>query len=299
VLLVLICVALIAVMPWLLRRPAALAVVVIATGAWILHPPTPGWPPDGWVMVACDVGQGDALVLNSGSGSAVVVDTGPEPVAVDRCLDGLEVDAVALVVLTHPHADHIDGLTGVADGRPIGAVAVAAGAADDTAYSTVTTWADDHDVPVHELAYASSGSVGQVTWTVLGPDPTRVDSSGSEAAINDASVVLSARIRGASLLLTGDVETPSQQTLLAWGEVLQSDVLKVPHHGSADQDPEFLRAVGAPLAVVSVGADNDYGHPAPETLDLLSDGGAMVTRTDEAGDVAIVVDDGALAVATR
>jgi competence protein ComEC len=299
-LLVLICVALIAVMPWLLRRPVALAVVVIATGAWILHPPTPGWPPDGWVMVACDVGQGDALVLNSGSGSAVVVDTGPEPVPVDRCLDGLDVDTVDLVVLTHPHADHIDGLTGVADGRPIGAVAVAAGAADDTAYYSVTTWAGENDVPMHELAYASSGSVGQVAWTVLGPDPARVDfASEAEDAVNDASVVLSVRTQGVSLLLTGDVETPSQQALLAWGDVLRSDVLKVPHHGSADQDPEFLRAVGAQLAVVSVGADNDYGHPAPETLDELSDGGSMVTRTDQAGDVAIVVDDGELAVATR
>ena len=299
-LLVVICVALIAAMPWLLRRPVALVIAVIATGVWILHPPTPGWPPDDWVMVACDVGQGDALVLNSGAGSAVVVDTGPEPAAVDRCLDGLDVDAVALVVLTHPHADHIDGLAGVGDGRPIGALALASGMSDDPAYSPVTAWTEAHNVPIHELAYGSTGSVGPLSWAVLGPDPGLAASVGSDEAINDGSVVLSVRTRGVALLLTGDVETSAQQSLLAWGpQVLRSDVLKVPHHGSADQDPEFLQTVGPRLAVVSVGADNDYGHPSPQTLHLLADEGAVVARTDESGGIAVVVDGGELGVVTR
>jgi competence protein ComEC len=73
----------------------------------------------------------------------------------------------------------------------------------------------------------------------------------------------------------------------------------VPHHGSADQDPDFLRAVDPRLAVVSVGADNDYGHPAPETVDVLDDGGAAIVRTDESGDVAIVVRGGELTTVTR
>jgi competence protein ComEC len=164
----------------------------------------------------------------------------------------------------------------------------------------VVTWTQEHDVPIHELAYGTTGSVGPLAWTVLGPDPGLVASDGSDEAINDGSVVLSVRTRGVSLLLTGDVETSAQQSLLAWGpEVLRSDVLKVPHHGSADQDPEFLRTVGARLAVVSVGAHNDYGHPAPETLDLLTDQGAVVERTDESGDIAVVVDGGELGVVTR
>lgn len=300
VVLVLICVAMVAALPWLLRRPLALGLGALAMGVWIAYPPTPGWPPDGWVMVACDVGQGDALVLDAGAGSAVVVDTGPEPVAVDRCLDGLDVDTIALVMLTHPHADHIDGLTGVASGRPVGAVAVAAGAADDAAFSDVIDWATTQAVPIHELAYASSGSVGTLTWTVLGPDPSRADLIDSGADVNDSSVVLSVRAGGVTLLLTGDVETPSQQALLAWGpDVLRSDVLKVPHHGSADQDPEFLRAVDPRLAVVSVGADNDYGHPAPDTLGLLADSGAVIARTDDSGDIAVVVDHGDLRSVNR
>ena len=76
-------------------------------------------------------------------------------------------------------------------------------------------------------------------------------------------------------------------------------MLKVPHHGSASQDPEFLAASDPELAVVSVGADNDYGHPNPYLLAALAEGGAEVARTDQDGDVAVVVDDGALAVVTR
>ena len=74
--------------------------------------PSPGWPPDGWVLVACDVGQGDALVLAGAPGTAVVVDAGPDPPAIDRCLRRLGVDRVPIVLLTHLHADHVEGLPG-------------------------------------------------------------------------------------------------------------------------------------------------------------------------------------------
>jgi competence protein ComEC len=299
--LVVLCVAIAVVTPWLLSRPGLVALCLVAAGVWIVQPGSPGWPPDGWVMVACDVGQGDALVLAAGAGSVVVVDTGPEPALVDRCLDELDVATVALVVLTHPHADHVGGLEGVGDDRPVGGLAVAAGVADDAAYTEVAGWADDHGVAVHGLAYGSTGSVADVEWTVLGPTPTLAAAAdGSEESLNDSSVVMSVRSRGITVLLTGDAEPPAQAALMQWGpQALQADVLKVPHHGSADQDPTFLRAVGARLAVVSVGADNDYGHPAPETLDVLSDSGAVVARTDESGDVAVVVRDGELTTVTR
>ena len=111
--------------PRLLRRPVGgvgcCCVLVVAV---LVRPPTPGWPPEGWVLVACDVGQGDALVVRAGPGSGVVVDAGPDPAAVDRCLDRLAIERVPLLVLTHFHADHVDGLSGVLDGRSVGAVEV-------------------------------------------------------------------------------------------------------------------------------------------------------------------------------
>lgn len=100
------------------------------------------------------------------------------------------------------------------------------------------------------------------------------------------------------ILLTGDVEPPSQLALARAWPGLAVDVVKVPHHGSRFQDLDWLLGTGASIAVVSAGADNDYGHPAAETLAALDGTGAEVLRTDTDGDVAVVVEEGVLAVAT-
>jgi competence protein ComEC len=115
------------------------------------------------------------------------------------------------------------------------------------------------------------------------------------------SVVLLVEVRGLRLLLTGDAELELQQALLAelGAGRLRADILKVPHHGSAFQEPGFLDAVSPAVALVPVGAGNSYGHPHPAPLAHLTRGGARVLRTDTDGDVAAVVRDGALAVVTR
>jgi competence protein ComEC len=123
-------------------------------------------------------------------------------------------------------------------------------------------------------------------------------SEGSPA--NNASVVLLVQVRGVRILAAGDVEPEAQELLAEELPGLRVDVLKVPHHGSRYQDPAWLTSLGARLAVVSVGEDNDYGHPARSTLDLLRAGGAAVARTDQRGDLAVVVDDsGALRMVSR
>ena len=106
-------------------------------------------------------------------------------------------------------------------------------------------------------------------------------------------------VAGVRLLLTGDVEPPGQQALLAGGRDLRADVLKLPHHGSARQDPAFFAATGARVAIASAGADNDYGHPAPRTLRLAESLQMTVLRTDQQGAVAITVRDGRLVAATQ
>ncbi|MEV0332621.1 ComEC/Rec2 family competence protein [Nocardia sp. NPDC050717] len=98
------------------------AIVLVPVRLW--HP---GWPPDGWILAMCDVGQGDGLALSVGPGAAVVIDTGPDPRAMRRCLDRLRIDTIPLLVLTHPHADHIDGLAGAVRGRTADAIATAPG----------------------------------------------------------------------------------------------------------------------------------------------------------------------------
>ena len=119
------------------------------------------------------------------------------------------------------------------------------------------------------------------------------------SAENNASLVLLVDVGGTRLLLTGDVEPPAQQALLGSGVDLRAHVLKVPHHGSRYQDPDFLTAIGAQLAVISVGADNDYGHPAAETIALLERVRTRVERTDIDGDIAIVSTASGLSVASR
>jgi competence protein ComEC len=105
-------------------------------------------------------------------------------------------------------------------------------------------------------------------------------------------------VHGIRLLLSGDAEREEQGDILATAANLRVDVLKVAHHGSENQDPAYIFATGAPLAVISVGADNLYGHPAPQTLALLKQLGAQTYRTDQSGDIAVVDQAGQLSIVT-
>lgn len=270
---------------------AGLAVVVLLPWG------RPGWPPPGWVMVACDVGQGDGLVLRAGSDSAVVVDVGPDPRLMDRCLDRLGVRAVPTVVLTHFHLDHVGGLAGVLAGRRVGEVVVTDLAAPADQVDAVRALCAQRHLPIRLGRYLEEDEVGELRWQFLAPHgDTPAD---SDSPPNDASLVMLASTRGVSLLMMGDEEGPSQARLRRGFPDLHADVLKVAHHGSSRQDPALLANLGARLAVISVGADNDYGHPAASTLSLLRQEGMTVTRTDQDGDVAVVVaTDGSLRVAT-
>jgi competence protein ComEC len=281
--------------PRLLRRPATAGLTCAAlalplgwqtvvdhtpVGSWLGR----GWPPPGWVLVVCDVGQGDGLVLNAGGGAAVVVDTGPEPQAMGQCLDRLRVERVPLVVLTHFHADHVDGLPAVLDGRPVGEVDVTGDA--DPAYGASEVARETRAAGVAErvLAWGETRTVGQLRLQTLWPPPDLVADDP-----NDASIVLLVQVRGLRLLLSGDVEPSAQERLASTWPGLRADVLKVPHHGSGYQDVDWLRSLGARAALISVGVDNDYGHPAPQTLAALRADGMTVHRTDLSGDLAVSV----------
>ena len=302
-LLTMLCLAIVMLTPRLLgRRSTGLACCGLMVVAVLVRVPTPGWPPAGWLMVACDVGQGDGLVLNTGiPHTAVVVDAGPEPRPMDRCLDGLGIERVPLVVLTHFHADHVNGLPGLFDGRQVGQVWVTRLQDPPEGVSLVRGATTRAGLQTEPAPYAETRRIGDLTLEPIWPlpdSPTVGPGDGSTA--NNASVVMLARIRGVRLFLGGDVEPEGQQRLATALPGLHVDVLKVPHHGSRYQDLPFLQSLRARLAVISVGADNDYGHPAPETVAGLAATGAQVLRTDRDGSVAVVERDGRLsAVTTR
>ena len=286
--------------PRLLARPLPTILLCVVTGVVVVVRPAAAFAPSGWLVVVCDVGQGDAVVLRAGEASAVVVDVGPDPVAVDTCLSDLGVEHVPLVVLTHFHADHVDGLAGVLEGRQVDRVVTSPLLDPPEAVAAVSELAGAAGAEVGVASYAATERVGEVALQSLAPvDSTPRDGPGDGSTANDQSVVLLAEVGGVRVLLPGDLEPPGQAALARALPDLAVDVLKVPHHGSRHQDLDLLTGLGAELALVPVGADNDYGHPDAGLLTALEAAGARVLRTDTDGPLAVVVRDGEAVGLTR
>lgn len=280
--------------PRLLERPLPTIAMCLVTGVAVVgRLPSTTFAPAGWVLVVCDVGQGDALVLRAGEASAVVVDVGPDPVAVDTCLSDLGVQHVPLVVLTHFHADHVEGLAGVLEGRQVDRVVTSPLLDPPEAVAAVSGLVAAAGAEAGVAPYAAAERVGEVTLQSLAPvDSAPREGPGDGSTANDQSVVLLAEVGGVRVLLPGDLEPPGQAALARALPDLAVDVLKVPHHGSRHQDLDLLTGLGAELALVPVGADNDYGHPDPGLLAALEGAGARVLRTDTDGPLAVVLHDG-------
>lgn len=295
------CVGLVLVMPRLLHRgwPAAGAALLLVVV--LLSPPSPpGWPPPDWSVVFCDVGQGDATLLRVGPRAAALVDAGPDPPRLRACLDGLGVDSVPLVVLTHFHADHITGIAAAVDGRHT--TTMAASSATSPAGGRAVVERAASGIGLTTIGPGSGLRVGELSIEVLATRPTTVSAGadeGESSAENDGSLVMRASLGGLRVLLAGDVQEDGQRAALATGADLSADLLLVPHHGSGHQLPEFLAASRAAVAVFSVGLDNDYGHPAVRTQRAVQGLGMQVARTDQQGSIAVSGSPGALVLTSQ
>ncbi len=296
------CLLLASAMPTLLRRwwfvlPAALILV-----AALLRPAFhAGWPPSGWLVMACDVGQGDATLIRAGEGQAVLVDTGPEPASLLACLDQAGVATIPMLVLTHYHADHIGGLEGLLRSRRVGVVLVSPTASPARTAAGVADAAARAGVSVQTARPGEVLSVGEVRWETLAAGEAsegQPAGNGESSAENNSSVVARATVAGLSVLVTGDVEPEAQDAIVARSTDVRATVLKVAHHGSGRQSPAFLAATGARIALIEVGKGNDYGHPALKTLRALEGLGMRVMRTDESGAIALSTRDGGVGVVT-
>jgi len=287
-------------LPLLWRRRWLSITVAIALLAVCLRPlAQPGWPPPGWLVVSCDVGQGDATLIRAGPDAAIVIDTGPDTHHVDRCLDELGITVVPWLVLTHPHADHISGVAGVLGGREVDRLLLPATNTGAPGWRDVSAAAPGvMHVPAAPGVVVSAG---RATLAVLAMRPFSGVSgmSADSADENDSSLVMRVEVGGLRLLVGGDVEESGQTAAVATVADLRADVLLVPHHGSGHQSPAFLQAVGERVALFSVGLHNDYGHPAARTVGAVVATGARVFRTDQNGSVAVSLDAGGIVVTTQ
>ncbi|GAA1812058.1 ComEC/Rec2 family competence protein [Agromyces neolithicus] len=267
-------------------RAAAIAVLLIAVALPVgisLGAPTLGRAlrPGSWTIAACDIGQGDAVLLRSG-GATALIDTGPDPAALRRCLDFLAVDHIDLLVLTHWDADHAGGTSAV-----VGRVdTVVHGPLDDERSSRARDPLVAGGARAVEVTAGDRGLLGDARWRVLWPKP------GAPPG-NDASVVLDVETPDYRGIFLGDLGEGAQRRLLAAAPIGAVDVVKVAHHGSADQSEELYAQLQAPVGIIGVGAENGYGHPTDRLLDLLARTGTAAVRTDRTGTALLTAaDDG-------
>ena len=235
------------------RKKAVIALVIISlTLLWWGR-----FPAGEWDLFICDVGQGDGYVLNLHDHRAIVIDVGPDPTAIDQCLRRLHITTIALLILTHPHADHIGGLSGAEKGRKV-----------------EVKWFGN-------IAAGTVAHIGQYSIEVLWPKQV----GAMDENPNNVSIAAVIKSRDLSLFAAGDIEPPVQEQLR--GKVGRVDIYKVAHHGSRYQDLTLMRELAPALALISVGAGNSYGHPADSTIAALEHLHAKVLRTDRDGAIAV------------
>jgi len=253
--------------------------------------------PDGRLhLTTLDIGQGDAILLETPTGTTMLIDGGPDPELTLRRLGAnlpFFARRIDLLVLSHPHQDHVAGLIEVLDRFHIGAVLHAGIPFENPAYARLIAEVSDREVS-STLARAGQGFMLDPTTSIEVVYPSETDATASlpEGDINNGSVVMLVRYGGFAALLTGDAEAPIEAVLVSRRTLPVVDVLKVGHHGSnSSTTPALLDATRPSVAMISSGEDNEYGHPAPETLATLAARPEIaVYRTDLQGDIEVISD---------
>ena len=248
------------------------------------------WPGMGWQIANCHVGQGDGLVVNLGGGSGILVDTGPDPAKIDRCLHKLKINKIPLLVLTHFHADHVGGISSVIKNREIGQVWISNLPKPEQTYKLVISELSKLKIRTVQQGDKFVFQSNQVEIRVLWPRGQVQEFAslpGDGSAINNSSISLMIKSRDFSLFTAGDIEPEVQELITNSGYLSEVSILKVNHHGSKYQYLPMLDLLNPKIAIISVGAGNTYGHPDPAFIGELRRRNIQVWRTDYSGGVSV------------
>lgn len=240
-----------------------------------------------WEIYACDVGQGDALLVRS-QDSVAMIDTGRDAQLVESCLADAGVSKIDLLVLTHFDADHVAGLPGVIE-KVRGEVLVSPFQDSRAIVEESLQLARNQGLAVSYAHEGMQGALAEIRWFVIAPSPTAREASDS----NDASVTMVFDFGHFALLTLGDLGEAGQERIARKHPGLLQQlankelVVKVAHHGSADQSEGFYDRLNIDIGLFLVG-ENNYGHPTKSALSLIESG--ITLRTDQHGPIALNYD---------
>jgi competence protein ComEC len=243
-----------------------------------------------------DVGQGDSELLQF-AGKNVLIDAGTKDMAprVDSYLRSHGVSSLALLVATHPHEDHIGGLLTILNDLSVGQVLDSGQEHTSQTFENYLNLIDRKNIPFSTAERGQTIDLDpRLKIEILSPPATLFPDD-----LNQNSVVLKVTYNKVSFLFMGDAGFKAEDSLLSSGYDLNSDVLKVGHHGSSSaSSPAFLSRVKPASSIIEVGAGNDYGHPTSKTLSALQSTSSKIYRTDTNGNIVVTTDGQTYTVTT-
>ena len=238
-----------------------------------------------------DIGQGDASLIYT-KDEVIMIDTGDvdERDRLEKLLKECNISTIDKLIITHPHADHIGGAYVVFKNVNVKEVYDNGDATTSKTYQTYLKNIKQKNIAYHQLKAGETVDFGDgVSFKVFSPTEKMIK---NDDDLNNNSIVGQLRYKDFTMLFTGDSERDAEQNMVkSYGDELQSDVLKSPHHGSrTSSSDDYLKTVKAKDVIISLAADNEYGHPHKQTLDRYKKYNMNVYRTDQDGTITITTD---------